>query len=108
MIRLESSVDEVVVTVRESAFKIRVIQDMIEYFRMRIGVIGITSPVDIVLVDVTAVQSKSKVCVVHHIAPGCAGGISTPQLYIINAPVDSHPISILDIGFKDEIVDVVV
>ncbi|CAI8163094.1 MAG: Uncharacterised protein [Flavobacteriales bacterium UBA4585] len=81
---------------------------MIEYFRMRIGVIWISSPLDVVIVDVTAVQSKSKVCVVHHITPGCAGGISTPQLYIVNTPGDSHPIPVLDIGFKDEIVDVVV
>ena len=75
---------------------------------MCIGVIGITSPLDVVIVDVTAVQSKSKVGIIHHVAPGSSRGVVTPQLYIINTPVDSHPIPVLDIGFKDEIVDVVV
>ena len=80
---------------------------MIEYFRMRIGVIWIASPVDIVLVDVTAVQSESKVSIIHHVAPGGVERVLSPKFNIIEFPVDTHPIPILDIGFKHEVVDVI-
>ena len=74
---------------------------------MLVGVTRVARFVDIVLIDVPTVEPECKVSIVHHVAPSGTERILSPKFNVIEFPVDTHPISVLDVGFKDEVVDVI-
>ena len=81
---------------------------MIEDLRMLVGVTRVACFVDIVLIDVPTVEPECKVSIVHHVAPSGTERILSPKFNVIEFPIDTHPIPVLDVGFKDEVVDVII
>ena len=75
---------------------------------MLVWVVRVAGAVDVVVVDAPAIEGKSEVCVVHHVAPCRSNGILTPQLDVVDAPLDAHPVAVLNIGLENEVVEVVV
>ena len=75
---------------------------------MLVRVVRVAGAVDVVVVDAPAIEGKSKVGVVHHITPCGSSGILAPKLDVVYAPIDTHPVAVLDVGLKYEIVEVIV
>ena len=68
----------------------------------------VSRPVDIILVDITAVKPKCEISIVHHIAPRGTNGVLPPQFDVIQPPIYPQPISILNVCLENEVVDVVI
>lgn len=75
---------------------------------MLVRVVRVAGAVDVVVVDAPTIEGKTKIRIVHHVAPCRSSGILTPQLDVVDAPIDAHPVAVLDVGLKYEVVEVVV
>ena len=75
---------------------------------MLVRVVRVAGAIDVVVVNAPAIQAKAKVGVVHHVAPCRSSGILTPQFDVVDAPLNTHPVAVLDVGLENEVVEVVV
>ena len=83
IICLEGSIDEVVISIDKLTTKLCVIKYVIENLGMLIWVRRITGQIDIILINVPAIEAEAEVCVIQHISPLRVQRILTPKFNII-------------------------
>ena len=105
--RLKDGIDEVSIPVDEPPPEGGVVQDVVEQLTVYAGKSGVARRFDVIVVNASAKEAKPCIGVVEQVGPA-AFGRGAEDLGVVQAPSDAHPIHVLDVRLKNEVIDVII
>ena len=105
--RLENGVDQIRIPVDEPASERSIAEHVIKEVAVHARESRIARSVDVIVVDAAPEEPETCIGIVEEVFPGVLFG-GAEYLGVVQSPSDAHPIHVLDVGFENEVVDVVV
>ena len=105
--RLENGVDQIRVPVDEPPSERSIAEHVIEEVAVHAGESRVARSVDVIVVDAAPEEPETCIGIVEEVFPGVLFG-GAEYLGVVQSPSDAHPVHVLDVGFENEVVDVVI